>query len=103
MNDLNWFIDQVEGLAEQLNLKIYQENEENNVKVSEEKVRTEDHEVHEVGEDVDEEQIKNHRSRGRWDTEEKVTLATGNQSPKQNNDINTRYNRETFLRVHQSI
>ena len=103
MNDLDWFIDQVEGLAEQLNLKIYQENEENNVKVSEEEVRTEDHEAHEVGEDVDEEQIKNHRSRGRWDTEEKVTLATGNQSPKQNNDINTRYNRETFLRVHQSI
>ena len=92
MNDLDWFIDQVEGLAEQLNLKIY---EENNVKVSEE-VRTEDHEAHEVREEIDEEQIKNHRSRGRWDTEEKVTLATGNQSPKQNNDINTRYIEKPF-------
>ena len=25
MNDLDWFIDQVEGLAEQLNLNIYEE------------------------------------------------------------------------------
>ena len=29
MNDLDWFIDQVEGLAEQLNLNIYEEHEGN--------------------------------------------------------------------------
>ena len=81
MNDLDWFIDQVEGLAEQLNLKIYEEQGNVFVDVREEAEHHED--------ETNEEQIKN-RSRGRWDTEEKVTLATGNQSPKQNNENNTR-------------
>ena len=83
MNDLDWFIDQVEGLAEQLNLNISEE--QGNVFVND--VREETAEEHE--DETNEEQIKN-RSRGRWDTEEKVTLATGNQSPKQNNENNTR-------------
>ena len=81
MNDLDWFIDQVEGLAEQLNLNIYEE--QGNVLGEDVRVEAE----HE--DETNEEQIKN-RSRGRWDTEEKVTLATGNQSPKQNNENNTR-------------
>merc|ERR1712212_151151 len=82
MNDLDWFIDQVEGLAEELNLKIYQNQYQDHEEHEEDKVYVED--VRE-----DEEQINrrshNHPSRGRWDKEETVTLATQNQSPKQNN------------------
>jgi len=85
MNDLDWFIDQVEGLAEQLNLNIYEEHE-GNVFVNDVREETAEEQEHE--DETNEEQIKN-RSRGRWDTEEKVTLATGNQSPKQNNENNT--------------
>lgn len=90
MNDLDWFIDQVEGLAEELNLNIYEEHQHVFVEEIRENKIEEEHKVYE--DKINEEQIKTIKSnpRGRWDTEEKVTLATGNQSPKQNNENNTR-------------